>query len=295
MTIHINREGQQIGEWTEAEVRGFYQDGKLLPTDLYWKEGMNEWAALDTLLQAADALPDGLKPVNKRRHVTASQIFPRFDGKPSTGPLDRITAPLSEPVKLGTATAAIAPTPTAEEPEEEDAPPVAPATKMLRAAPAVLAGVCALLGLLAFATHFASTPIIITLFAVAGLSLLGFFFLRRKGKSDYEKSRTEALDLYVMQLNLRGSTLLNTSTRLEGAKLASDGNIHFQYTLFTFPKPTAEEVRALWTSTLTREYRTSARDKILRDYGVATAHNFKHEDGTFLGRITITAKDSPAK
>jgi hypothetical protein len=72
--------------------------------------------------------------------------------------------------------------------------------------------------------------------------------------------------------------------------LASDGNIHFLYTIFSFQRPSADEVRATWTDTLTREYRTSARDRVLRDYGVATAHNFKHDDGTYLARITIAAK-----
>jgi hypothetical protein len=290
MTIHISREGETIGEWTEAEIREFYQEGELLSTDFYWKEGMTEWAALDRLLQVDDSLPDGLKAVNKRRHVTASQIFPRFDGKPSTGPLDKITGPLSEPVKLDMAASVPVHVPSSDESETEEAAPIKSVPKFFRIALAVFAGVLVALGLLVLIEHLASLIIVISLFIAAALALLGFVYLQKKGKTDYEISRKEALELYVMQLNLRGSTLLNTSTRLEGSKLASDGNIHFLYTIFSFQRPSADEVRATWTDTLTREYRTSARDRVLRDYGVATAHNFKHDDGTYLARITIAAK-----
>ena len=43
MNISISRDGAEIGEWTEERVCSLYKEGQLLPTDLYWKEGMAEW------------------------------------------------------------------------------------------------------------------------------------------------------------------------------------------------------------------------------------------------------------
>ena len=51
MNISICRDGVEIGEWTEADIRALYTDGQLLPTDLYWKEGMTEWVELRRMIK----------------------------------------------------------------------------------------------------------------------------------------------------------------------------------------------------------------------------------------------------
>jgi hypothetical protein len=59
--LSIARDGQEIGEWTEAHVRTFYQEGQLLCTDCYWHEGMVEWKQLRNLMKPA--LPPPAAPV----------------------------------------------------------------------------------------------------------------------------------------------------------------------------------------------------------------------------------------
>jgi len=51
MNISISRDGAEIGEWTEERVCSLYKEGQLLPTDLYWKEGMAEWESLTTFVK----------------------------------------------------------------------------------------------------------------------------------------------------------------------------------------------------------------------------------------------------
>jgi hypothetical protein len=244
VTMCISRDGQQIGDWTELEVRALYKEGKLLPTDLYWRKGTNEWAVLDTLLFVNEVLPEGLRPVNKRRHVTASQIFPRIEVSPSDVAPARTTVALEEPVKFASLKSINPSKPLSfDRPDEEIETP--PKTGWIR--------------------------------------LVRTLFL---GKNNTAKHR-KALDLYVMQLNLRGAILIDSHTRLEGLKLAADGTIFFRYTVFTPTKPSVEELTKKWTTTLSREYRTSARDKVLRDYEVTTRHEFMYKDKTPITGIII--------
>lgn len=53
MLVSIARDGQEIGEWNEDQVRTLYLDGQLLGTDMYWHEGMDEWKTLRHLIKPA--------------------------------------------------------------------------------------------------------------------------------------------------------------------------------------------------------------------------------------------------
>jgi hypothetical protein len=57
MNISISRDGAEIGEWTEAEIRTFHKEGRLIDTDLYWTEGMTEWLPLAALIRPPPAFP----------------------------------------------------------------------------------------------------------------------------------------------------------------------------------------------------------------------------------------------
>jgi hypothetical protein len=48
--MFISRNGEQIGSWTEEEVRHYFQAGQLVATDHYWRPGMTEWDLLGGLL-----------------------------------------------------------------------------------------------------------------------------------------------------------------------------------------------------------------------------------------------------
>ena len=51
MNVSISRNGTEIGEWTEDQVRALLKEGQLLASDHYWKEGMTEWASIATFLK----------------------------------------------------------------------------------------------------------------------------------------------------------------------------------------------------------------------------------------------------
>lgn len=50
MEIHIARDGQRYGPYTEEQARAYLEQGQLLPNDLAWKEGMAEWQPLSDVL-----------------------------------------------------------------------------------------------------------------------------------------------------------------------------------------------------------------------------------------------------
>jgi hypothetical protein len=47
--IHIARDGNQLGQFPESEVREGLLSGRFLPGDLAWKTGMSEWIPLSAL------------------------------------------------------------------------------------------------------------------------------------------------------------------------------------------------------------------------------------------------------
>jgi len=57
VNISISRDGIEIGEWTEEEVRSFYKEGRLVDTDYFWRQGMTEWTPLSSLIRPAPPFP----------------------------------------------------------------------------------------------------------------------------------------------------------------------------------------------------------------------------------------------
>ena len=51
MNISICRDGVEIGEWSEEEIQTLLDEGKLLPTDYYWTQGMTEWQQIATSIK----------------------------------------------------------------------------------------------------------------------------------------------------------------------------------------------------------------------------------------------------
>jgi hypothetical protein len=49
MRVHIARDGQVLGEWTQTELYPLLRASDILPSDYYWHEGMTEWRRLAEL------------------------------------------------------------------------------------------------------------------------------------------------------------------------------------------------------------------------------------------------------
>jgi hypothetical protein len=55
-TFHINRSGTSLGTFSEEDVRAGLQSGRLLGTDLGWRDGMANWQPLAQISEFAQAI-----------------------------------------------------------------------------------------------------------------------------------------------------------------------------------------------------------------------------------------------
>jgi hypothetical protein len=55
--IHVNRSGTTLGTFSEDDVRAGLRAGRLLPTDLGWREGMPQWQPLSQFTEFLSDIP----------------------------------------------------------------------------------------------------------------------------------------------------------------------------------------------------------------------------------------------
>jgi len=68
MNYHISRQGQTYGPYPAEDVKRMLSEGRLLPTDLCWTEGMAGWEPLGKVMGAA-AMPPAPAPAPPHRPV----------------------------------------------------------------------------------------------------------------------------------------------------------------------------------------------------------------------------------
>ena len=56
MKVHIARNGEVLGEWTQTELYPLLRASEVFPGDYYWHEGMTEWRRLAELPSGKNAL-----------------------------------------------------------------------------------------------------------------------------------------------------------------------------------------------------------------------------------------------
>ncbi len=49
MKLHVSRDGEILGEWTQTELRQLLRASEVRPSDYYWHEGMTDWKRLAEL------------------------------------------------------------------------------------------------------------------------------------------------------------------------------------------------------------------------------------------------------
>jgi len=60
--IHVNRSGTNLGTFSDDDVRAGLRSGRLLPTDLGWREGMSQWQPLSQFSEFADVTAEPVAP-----------------------------------------------------------------------------------------------------------------------------------------------------------------------------------------------------------------------------------------
>src|SRR5437588_4821783 len=84
-TFHINRNGTNLGTFSEDEVRDGLRSGKFFATDLGWREGMATWEPLAQISEFAQEAGPGGAAGPQPQFTGASTITPTATIAPRSG------------------------------------------------------------------------------------------------------------------------------------------------------------------------------------------------------------------
>ena len=81
--IHINRNRENLGKFTDQEVADGLKSGRFLPTDLAWQEPMPTWQPLSTFTDLPEPSPEGAVaiPVEDAAAKSSQTIEPAWERK----------------------------------------------------------------------------------------------------------------------------------------------------------------------------------------------------------------------
>jgi hypothetical protein len=82
--MHINRNRQSLGQFSDEEVAEGLKTGRFLPSDLAWQEGMDAWQPLSTFLH----LPEVAQGESLAPEVPGTDVLPTWE-KPEPIPFFR--------------------------------------------------------------------------------------------------------------------------------------------------------------------------------------------------------------
>jgi hypothetical protein len=80
--IHLNRDRQNLGQFTPEEVAEGLLSGRFLPTDLAWREGMDTWQPLSTftdLPEPGEIEPPTLAPGTPLSELPKAPLSPAWE------------------------------------------------------------------------------------------------------------------------------------------------------------------------------------------------------------------------
>jgi stage V sporulation protein K len=84
--VSIARAGTELGEWSQQEAQRLFSTGELLPTDLYWLEGMPQWKPLSGIMVALPPLPIIPGPLSRAISLSDLSSAAQQDIQPSQFP-----------------------------------------------------------------------------------------------------------------------------------------------------------------------------------------------------------------
>jgi hypothetical protein len=73
MQYHLGRDGSQLGDFPEEEIRDGLRSGRFLPTDLAWSAGMSDWKPLSEVLP--DAAPASVSSADAPTPVSEVEVL----------------------------------------------------------------------------------------------------------------------------------------------------------------------------------------------------------------------------
>lgn len=88
MNYHLARNGQQLGEFGEEDIRRGLDTGRFLPDDYVWAEGMQDWQPLGSVFSLAAPAPAATAPAPAPRTLA----FPASPTNPYAPPQSQLAS-----------------------------------------------------------------------------------------------------------------------------------------------------------------------------------------------------------
>jgi hypothetical protein len=297
MKISISRDGVEIGEWTEEEVRVFYSEGRLAAKDHYWKEGMTEWAPLAGFIKPPPPFPVP--------HAIAVPI-------PTPEPMAALPPPIPEKFVVGT-------------------PPVNPTPEKKQRNWNAEAYGCLYMALsiLGMGIGLAIAKSVNQVYPLqeeymfygaligAGLSLIPFRIWGHSYKSlglkgflwigvavgallalaispilmarEFNATMQEASDT----LNKKCPMMVDSMTRLDSTSIGPNRKFIYHYTLLGSTTFDTDGLKEELTPVLIKGWQTNPSIKMYREYGVTLEYDYFYESGTPITSVVFNAGQVP--
>lgn len=86
--IHINRNRENLGKFTDQEVSDGLKSGRFLPSDLAWREPMPSWQPLSTFTDLPEPSPEGTEriPIEDAQGQASRNIEPAWERETGLAP-----------------------------------------------------------------------------------------------------------------------------------------------------------------------------------------------------------------
>ena len=105
--IHINRDRKTLGKFNEQEVADGLKSGKLLPTDLAWRDPMPTWEPLSTFTDLPDASEDcslDAESDANAENESAERVAPAWERAEGQAPVTTAVASVKQVLSTPSAT-----------------------------------------------------------------------------------------------------------------------------------------------------------------------------------------------
>jgi hypothetical protein len=292
--ISVSRNGTELGEWSEDQIRNLYKEGQLLPTDHYWKEGMTEWAELSKMIKppppaakipvAVNSNPPKTQRINPENIPTSTetsplpQTPPQFvdvrafeEKKPWSVWLPVICFIIGSSVVIGLKEAA-----------HGDFLTVIISLLFLSLLGAIIYCMIHL---------FDRYPKILIPFwscVVLGFVALIVLVYARYGNIDF---LTEDMQRQSNDLNKSLPRMADSITRIDGTSVTANHTFQYRYTLMTDEPISADNIRQYMLSSLKADYAAHPELQAFRDKGVTFEYDYFNKGGTPITQIVVGPND----
>jgi hypothetical protein len=300
MNVSISRDGVELGEWSEEQVRASYKEGHLLPTDHYWKEGMTEWAELSKMIKPPPPPPKILPPTDREEPTSKAIESQIVEPKAEQKPVSKVVTPPPFKEKV--------PTKVGPKPFKQQ---VIEATLFLVTVVAWIAGAAS--GKLFISAYpqgaqfvFIGSVFGLALFAIpycifrfgykskhAGRYLyIGSFIGALLGVGYWHLYFTNQLAVMSYMANTKCPLMVDQVTRLDSTSVDGHYSFHYHYT-FVGTNITVDnnQLQTTLRDGILNGYRTSPTSSFFRDNGVSLHYDYYDLNSNHIGSIIVGPQD----